>query len=390
MTLVEENLAPAAQAASTEKPVIDLPEGVPPLNAFYIYVSGACNLACVHCYITPTFVPEGAGGQHVRLDHVRKAIQEAKSVGLRSAKLTGGEPTIHPQFRELVELIVGEGISMFMETNGTLMDEDLAHFIKDVGKMTFVSVSLDGANAETHEAMRRVPGCFDRALNGIHALVSAGYHPQIICTLHKGNVHQAEQMVHLAEELGCNSVKFNIIQEMGRGENFTVRAGLPVDQLWELSLHFEKHIAPTTKVRILFDMPMAFHSLRYLMNESLGRCSVLNILGLLSGGELSLCGAGAVVPELVYGHIERDNVRDVWLNSPGLIELRRLIPNELDGVCAECLHRDACLGQCVANTFHRAGRLNAPSQFCSKAAETGIFPASRLRFLPGENGGGKI
>lgn len=384
MTLVEEIIAPeaqepTAQVVEQQAPVIDLPEGVPPLNALYIYVSGACNLACIHCYITPTFLPDGVGGQHVKLEHVRKAIQEGKAAGLRSAKLTGGEPTLHPQFRELVEMIIGEGITMFMETNGTLMDEDLARFIRDVGKMTFVSVSLDGADAETHEAMRRVPGCFDKALNGIRALVSAGYHPQIICTLHKGNVHQAEQMIHLAEDLGCGSVKFNIIQEMGRGENFTVRAGLPVNDLWELSRHFEKDVAPTTKVRVLFDMPMAFHSLNYLMHEKLGRCAVLNILGLLSGGELSLCGAGAVVPELIYGHIERDNVRDVWVNAPGLKELRRLVPYELDGVCAECLHRDTCLGQCVANTFHRAGRLNAPSQFCSKAEEMSIFPASRKR-----------
>ena len=98
---------------------------------------------------------------------------------------------------------------------------------------------------------------------------------------------------------------------------------------------------------------------------------------MLAGGELSLCGIGVTVPELVYGRIESGDLRDVWCDSPGLKRLRELVPARLEGICGQCLHRDLCHGGCVANSFHVSGRLNAPYRFCDRAEALGLFPASR-------------
>jgi radical SAM protein with 4Fe4S-binding SPASM domain len=82
---------------------------------------------------------------------------------------------------------------------------------------------------------------------------------------------------------------------------------------------------------------------------------------------------------LIYGHIEKDDLREVWCTSPGLARLREQIPAQLEGICGRCLHRDICLGTCVANTFHAVGRLNAPHQFCDRAEALGLFPESRRK-----------
>ena len=87
----------------TEKE-LNLPEGVPPLISLYLYISGSCNLACRHCWITPTHQTGGNGGQHIDVDDVRKAICEARPLGLQTVKLTGGEPMLHPNFRELISM----------------------------------------------------------------------------------------------------------------------------------------------------------------------------------------------------------------------------------------------------------------------------------------------
>ncbi len=68
----------------------DLPEGVPPLTSLYLYISGACNLACRHCWITPTFETGKNGGRHVSTTHVEKAIHQGVPLGLQTVKLTGG------------------------------------------------------------------------------------------------------------------------------------------------------------------------------------------------------------------------------------------------------------------------------------------------------------
>jgi SynChlorMet cassette radical SAM/SPASM protein ScmF len=369
----------AVQAVSQTDVELDLPEGVPPLSSLYLYASGSCNLACRHCWITPTYQPGGDDGQHVELAHVRKAIREARPLGLRSVKLTGGEPTLHPQFRELVTLIDEAELKIVIETNGTLIDDALAGFLKQTPHVSFISVSLDGVTAETHDALRRVAGSYVWALNGIKALLAVGFRPQIICTLHRGNVSQVEDIVALAEERGCGSVKFNLIQELGRGEQFAEEQGLGVAEIIQLHRHVESELVPRSKVRIHFDIPFAFYPIRRLLHDPLNRCAVLTILGVLASGELSLCGVGVTVPELIYGHVERDDLREVWCYSPGLTDLRDQIPAQLEGVCGQCLHRDICLGSCVANNFHAAGRLNAPYQFCDRANALGLFPVSRKR-----------
>jgi len=365
----------------------DLPPGVPPLNTLYLYISGSCNLACRHCWITPEYVgfePQAhvASGRHVRLDDVAKAIREGKPLGLHSVKLTGGEPTLHPRFRELVALIAEEGLQITMETNGTLIDDDLAAFIRDTPRFSFVSVSLDGADAATHDALRSVEGSFRRAVAGIRSLVKVGYRPQVICTLHRGNIGQVDDVVALAEELGCGSVKFNLIQEMGRGEQFAGQQGLSIEECIAENRRVEREIVPRSKVAIYFDIPFAFRPLTRILRGDLNHCGILTILGLLDGGDLALCGIGTSVPELVYGNIRQDNLRAVWCDSPGLVELRRVIPTGLQGICAECLHRDLCLGNCVANNYHATGRLDAPYRFCARADALGLFPPSRKRTDP--------
>ena len=380
MSPCDEKTIPNAKPESVVR--LDLPPGVPPLHFLYVYAAGACNLACRHCWITPDFQSaasetKGAAGKFVDPAHVRSAIEQGRPLGMSSVKLTGGEPTLHPRFRELVTLIAREGMRIVVETNGTLVDDDLAQFLKQSGQVTFVSVSLDGSAAPAHDYMRAVPGSFDKAVKGIRALRRAGFRPQIICSLYRGNVGQIESLIALAEELGCDSVKFNLIQEMGRGEDFNDAQGLALPEIIALNQFVEKEIVPRAKVRVCFDIPFAFRPIPRLLRRGLDRCGVLGILGMLPSGELSLCGIGESMPELVYGHIERDALRQVWCSSPGLVELRRKVPAELQGVCGVCMHREMCLGSCLANNYHSSGSLNAAFSFCARADQQGLFPASR-------------
>lgn len=374
MTTTCDPITPAQSSAPIQ---LDLPEGVPPLTSLYVYAAGSCNLACRHCWIVPKFQPDGEGGPYVKLEYVAKAIREGKPLGLRSIKLTGGEPMLHPQFCELVTLIDDAGLDIIIETNGTLVDESLAQFLKARSRVCFISVSLDGAKPATHDALRSVPGSYERAVAGIKNLVAVGFHPQVICTLHKGNVAEMEDVIKLAEALGCGSVKFNHVQQPGRGGKFYEDYGLDIAEIIQLYRHIEDEIVPQSRVQIHFDIPFAFLPIRKLLDDSSGRCSVKNILGMLATGDLALCGIGTTIPELIYGHAESNNLHKVWCFSPGLVRLRELVPFQLEGICEQCLHRDICQGECVANNFHATGKLNAPYFFCDRANQLGLFPQSR-------------
>jgi SynChlorMet cassette radical SAM/SPASM protein ScmF len=188
---------------------------LPPLRSIYFYLTEGCNLACRHCWIAPKFDAEGTYPT-LPIDLFETAIREAKPLGLQIVKLTGGEPLMHPDFINLLEIIRQEGLGLTIETNGVLCTSEKAAEIAK-SKNRSVSVSFDGANADTHEWVRGVVGSFKNASQGVKNLVDAGISPQIIMTIMRKNLDQVEAVVRMAENLGAGSVKFNFVQPVARG-----------------------------------------------------------------------------------------------------------------------------------------------------------------------------
>ena len=350
----------------------------PELRTIYLYATGGCNLKCSHCWINSEYSSAGNGdGLHIDPALVEKTVTQGKPLGLRTIKVTGGEPLLHPSIRRILSFLSDEGMKLIVETNGTLIDEDMARFLSSCGNLDFISVSLDGADAVTHEKLRGVPGAFDKAVSGIRNLVSEGITPQMICTLHRENSSQLRRVVDLAENLGCGSIKFNHIQHVGRGSEFDTDLLLTVPEILDLNNFVEREIIQSSRIRVLLDVPFVFRTPARLLRGSQGRCNILNIIGLLSNGDLALCGIGASVQELVYGNAGTDDIGEVWVNSPGLVRLRETIPDKLEGICSECIHRRFCMGTCVAANYNATHKLSAPYHFCNTAEDLGLFPASR-------------
>ena len=368
-------------ANNQERSPLDLPEGVPRLNSYYVYMTAGCNLACQHCWLSPKFQSNSSTGGHLDYDLFALAVNEGLPLGLSHVKLTGGEPLLHPDLIKMVDLIKEKGLRLTIETNGVLLTKSLAHYLKENSSLAHISVSLDGATPEIHDPFRGVKGCFDEAVQGIRFLVEAGYHPQVIMSIHDGNVDEIEAMVGLAEKLGAGSVKFNLIQPTGRGESMTKGGNvLNIQRLLELGKFIEGDLQKHTTVPLHYSWPMAFHNLQQLMNGR-GNCDIIGILGILPSGHLAMCGIGVQIPELCYGLLGVDRVAEVWSSHPVLLRLRDLIPNKLEGICGNCIFRDRCLGACVAQNYHTAGYLGTPFWFCHQANETGFFPLSRQRKL---------
>ena len=132
-----ELLKKEAMPTATRK--LDLPEGVPPLDlALHVH----------RRLLQPGLPPLldqpdlRTGQQQGTVPETRihkKSRYRSQAPGIESVKLTGGEPTLHPQFREIVDYIDNEKINILMETNGTLIDTEIARLpqIKKMGLFHF-------------------------------------------------------------------------------------------------------------------------------------------------------------------------------------------------------------------------------------------------------------
>jgi len=363
-------------------PQIDLPEGVPALQTIYFYITEGCNLKCRHCWLAPQYDPKGSKYQNLSLEGFQSIITQAKDMGLHSVKLTGGEPFLHPDITSMLEYVKQEELRVVVESNGVLVTPDHAALLKSC-KNPFISVSLDGANAETHEWMRGVPGCFDAAIKGAEHLVDAGFKPQIIMALMKQNVDQIEDVIHLAEDIGAGSVKFNIIQPTSRGKQLhEASENLSVAEFIELGKWVEETLSKETKLRLIFSHPMAFRSLHNLFGENsvgCGLCGIKRILGVIYDGSYALCGIGEAEPDLIFGHWKKDVLKDMWITHPIINQIREGLPDKLEGICTKCIMKNICLGSCVAQNYYQTKSLWSSFWFCEQAYEQGLFPTSRLK-----------
>ena len=257
-----------------------LPDGCPPLISYYVYLTGGCNLACQHCWLSPKFLQNGDAGICLDYDLFRQAVEEAIPLGLNGIKLTGGEPLLHPDFVRMVDLIAQKGLVLTIETNGTLLTRSLARYLKDKSTLNNISVSLDGAKAETHDRHRGVEGSFEKACNAIRYLVEVGYRPQVIMSLYTDSIGEIEALVQMAENLGAGSVKFNLIQPTGRGALMKARGQvLDLQRQIELGRWVEDELQERVSIPLRYSWPMACFSIRNLLHYHGHTCSVFSILG---------------------------------------------------------------------------------------------------------------
>lgn len=358
-----------------------LPDGVPPLRTYYMYITGGCNLACRHCWISPTFLQKDREAESVSLpfELFETAVREAEPLGLTHIKVTGGEPFVHPEILRMLRFAAERELGVTIETNGTLITEEVAEVLARESSVSAISVSLDGAVASSHEYIRGVPGSFQAAQTGIRNLVARGYRPQVIMSLFEGNVDEIEPLARWASGVGCSSLKLNVIQETGRGRSFDSRVG-GVARLLELGRWVENDLQRSLGFPVYFSWPPAFQRLGRLAHRGgCSSCDIFNIVGVLHTGDLSLCGIGVQTPDLIFGRLGRDDLAETWCSHPTLERIRAEVPRDLKGICGDCLLRDACLGFCLADNYHRTGDLLAPFWFCTLAEEAGRFPRHRKR-----------
>ena len=141
----------------------------------------ACNLSCSHCYAAH------AGEQRVlTTDQARTVIDDLAAFGVPVILFSGGEPFSRPDIRQLAEYAKSRGIRVTFSTNGTLIDDAWADWIRDLG-VSYVGISIDGTE-QIHDTFRRHSGAYRKSLAAIRRLRDRNVKVGLRVTMTRDNV----------------------------------------------------------------------------------------------------------------------------------------------------------------------------------------------------------
>jgi heme b synthase len=327
------------------------------LRLVFWELTARCNLTCKHCRAE---AQDHFVSGELTTDEILSVARDIRECADPILILTGGEPLV----REDIYDIASECSKIFtrvaLATNGTLVDDVVAQKIVDSG-IQRVSISIDGATAETHDAFRGLPGSFQSALNGMDALRAAGLPVQVNVTIAKHNVHQIEAILELAMAHGADAFHVFVLVPVGCGVEISDEIRLGPEKMESvLRWLFDKSLDLRGKVHIKATCAPQYYRIMHEVSKERGievggAAHGMHAVtrGCLAGSAVCFISRTGDVQPCGYLPVKVGNVREtpfgeIWNNSAEFQSLRN--PSELKGKCGSCGYRRLCAG-CRARAY---------------------------------------
>lgn len=160
-----------------------------------------CNLTCDMCYVRMSSQSVSQYGGLGRVDEWLKAAEELKSIGTLFILLTGGEPLLYPGFIELYTSLRKMGFIITINSNGTLITEEIAEFFSRI-KPRRINISLYGTSNETYRDLCHIASGYDKCINGLRLLKKYGIDTKINLTLVRKNIKDYPKLIEISREFG--------------------------------------------------------------------------------------------------------------------------------------------------------------------------------------------
>lgn len=286
--------------------------------------------------------------------------------------LTGGEPMARDDIYEIAEYGTSLGLRMVMAPCGILMNEKNVQQMIDSG-IQRISLSIDGAEKQTHDSFRQVDGAFDSVMNAARLAREAGLEFQVNTTVTKLNYKSLDKILDLSMDIGAVSYHPFLLVPTGRGKNMAEYEINPQEYedvltwIYEKSLNLPIQMKPTCAPHYYRILRQKEHEAgRKVTPETHGLNAMTK--GCLGGqgfsfishtGKVQICG----FLEEEAGDIRKTdmNFQEVWENSELFLKMRN--PKQYEGKCGDCEYIHVC-GGCRARAFSQTGNIMGEEPYC--------------------------
>ncbi len=322
-----------------------------PLSLF-LDVTAECQCACWYCY-------NRSGprrDQELTCAEIETLIRAHAAYGGVEVRLSGGEPTLHPDLLRFITLSAGFGLTTVLVSNGMIAAALLEELTR--APVTAFYLSLQG-DRETHDAIRGA-GSYDQCVHSARTLVAAGQRVRLSMTFHRHNQHGVDHVAALAAQIGA-AAAFNPLRPV---------AGASPEDMLDAHEHralVERVVAlRRTYPHTRLDTPWAYLAEPPQAPET----SAYKRLGCGDGGlsvtatgDCFTCGQLAARPEFCVGNVRQDEMLTIWRRSRDTCPL---VNAKLADRCRRCayLTGSPCFGGCAVSALVVNGAMDAGDPYC--------------------------
>ena len=362
-----------------------------------IHPTSACNMNCSYCYVPQE--SRNHPGSIMQREHIEQVVAKVldwveKNGGMKRFIFHGGEPLlVRDHFFPIIDRYYRD-VEFAIQTNGTLLTEDDARFIKE--RNTHISLSLDALSAETNDKLRRYRdgrGTFDDVRRAIDLFRDFEWQG-VIVTITKHNVDQLDLIARAFYDWGVRSALFNPVSPscpnavdlMPSPQDLITGYKKLIDALIELNGKISTKRLVVDNVESL--AVAIFTSNMRVLYCHMSPCGAGRLaLVVTPNGDIYPCSEFIRFQEFKCGNVFTDSLPDI-LSSKACEVLEARNTASIDE-CRSCAFRLICGANCPAAVYGLYGTLQAKSPYCTfmkaiisymfeKISEHGIDVAYRL------------
>ena len=315
-----------------------------------------CNLSCIHCYANAS---NQRSAEEMDTASGKAFIRDLAEFGVPVILFSGGEPLLRDDLFEMASLAREQGIRIALSTNGTLITEEIADRIRNVG-FAEVGISLDGIEP-TNDRFRGNRGAYQAAIKGIRNCVAQGLRVSLRLTITRFNYEEIPAIFQLVEEEGVDRVCFYHLAYSGRGNSLQgedishSQTKSVVNIICEHTLDLHRRGLPKEVLTVGNHADGVYLYLKLKGQDAQRATKVLHLLETNGGNNSGIkIGAiddqGYVHPDQFWWHYSLGNVLqrkfgDIWMDtSEPLLRGLRNRKELLKGRCARCQYLALCNG----------------------------------------------
>jgi radical SAM protein with 4Fe4S-binding SPASM domain len=244
---------------------------------------------------------------------------------------------------------------------------------------------MDGFTTEVHDSIRG-NGNHAKTMSAIRKISEKGVNARINTVLHTTNLCEVPDMAKFfVDELGLGFRLLPFIMENGPGVYACKSTGVPYDKTKELLDNFFFPFIRERKEKKLLSIELRT-ALVPIDIENHYICQWgTSLMGISPSGIASLCHVCNDDPNFIFGDLKTQSLTEIWEKNELLDSFRNFDPDQLRGVCGNCLAREICRGGCRFHAMIKYGNLYAPEPQCQTVYELGQFPEYALEDPEADN-----